>query len=59
MMNLDGEEEIYKILLEIIDADLSALDKRAACNDAAHLSEPPMCYSCIRAYVPSICQLTS
>ena len=43
MMNLDGEEEIYKILLEIIDADLSALDEKLAGNDAAHLSKLPMC----------------
>ena len=43
MMNLEGKEEFYKIVLKIIDDDLSALDEKRASDEAAHLSEQPMC----------------
>ena len=34
---------LYKIVLKIIDDDLSALDKKRASDEAAHLSELHMC----------------
>ena len=34
---------VYEIVLKICDADLSALDKKRASDEAAHLSELHMC----------------